>query len=287
MSKLVNTLCEIFDITQHNTSAYHPKTNGLVERQNSTLAQSLRAYCGDAQDKWPNLISNILMAYRKSPSQHFTEFSPYVLVFGEEMNLPYDVALDPLESMARDARAYIREFLDNMRAFDKIAEENIAWHQKQNKIKHDFNSNTPNFQLGDQVLIKINKVPKWLSSKLYDKSDGPYRIVEVGPNFTYKLRRCSDNKLHGSMMNASNLKRNYDPEVTRPTFHTPGQGQDMIQVQQDEVDNNDTDTEQDEGLGQLFNDQNVAVNGPPTGSQNESTDSGQRSDEAIYDPQKK
>lgn len=211
MSKLVNALCEIFDITQHHTSAYHPKTNGLVERQNSTLAQSLGAYCGDAQDKWPDLISNILMAYRKSPSQHSTEFSPYLLVFGEEMNLPYDVALDPLESMARDARAYIREFLDNMRVFDKIAKENIVWHQKQNKIRHDLNSNTPDFQLG-------------LSSKLYDKSDGPYRIVKVGPNFTYKLRRCSDNKLHGSMMNASNLKRYYDPEVTRPTFHIQGQG---------------------------------------------------------------
>lgn len=159
---------------------------------------------------------------------------------------------------------------------------------------HDLNSNTPNFQLGDQVLIKIDKVPNGLSSKLYDKSDGPYRIVEVGPNFTYMLRRCSDNKLHGSMMNASNLKRYYDPEVTRPTFHTQGQGQDEIQVQQDEVDNNDTDTEQDEGLGQLFNDQNVAVNGHQTGIQNESTDSGQMSDEdsdtqdeAIYDPQKK
>lgn len=96
------------------------------------------------------------------------------------------------------------------------------------------------------------------------------------------------------MMNASNLKRYYDPEVTRPTFHTQGQGQDEIQVQQDEVDNNDTDTEQDEGLGQLFNDQNVAVNGHQTGIQNESTDSGQMSDEdsdtqdeAIYDPQEK
>lgn len=73
-----------------------------------------------------------------------------MLVFGEEMNLPYDVALYPLESMARDAKAYIREFLDNMRIFDKTAKENISWHQKQNKIRHDLKSNTPDFQLGDQ-----------------------------------------------------------------------------------------------------------------------------------------
>lgn len=103
MSKLVNALCEIFDITQHHTSAYHPKTNGLVERQNSTLAQSLRAYCNNAQNKWPELVPSILMAYRKSPSMHSTEFSPFFLLFGEEMTLPYDLALELLENMSRDA----------------------------------------------------------------------------------------------------------------------------------------------------------------------------------------
>lgn len=45
MSKLINALCEIFDISRHHTSAYHPNTNGLVERQNSVIAQSLRVYC--------------------------------------------------------------------------------------------------------------------------------------------------------------------------------------------------------------------------------------------------
>lgn len=30
MSKLVYAVCEIFDITQHHTTAYHPKTNGAV-----------------------------------------------------------------------------------------------------------------------------------------------------------------------------------------------------------------------------------------------------------------
>lgn len=84
MSKLVYAVCEIFDITQHHTTAYHPKTNGAVERQNRTLAQSLRAYCYNEENKWQKLVISILMAYRKSPSMYSTEFSPFFLLFGEE-----------------------------------------------------------------------------------------------------------------------------------------------------------------------------------------------------------
>lgn len=80
MSKLVNALCEILDI-KHHTSAYHPNTNGLVERQNSTLASSLRTYCGKDQEKWPELLSGILMGFRKSPFSHSTEYSPYYFCY--------------------------------------------------------------------------------------------------------------------------------------------------------------------------------------------------------------
>lgn len=67
-------------------------------------------------------------------------------------------------------------------------------------------------------MIKVNKVLKGLFSKLYDKVDGLYRIVDVGLNFMYKLCRCFDNKLFGFMMNVLNLKLYYDLEVMRFNF---------------------------------------------------------------------
>ena len=36
---------KFFYITRHHTNSYHPQTNGLVERANSTLIKSFRAYC--------------------------------------------------------------------------------------------------------------------------------------------------------------------------------------------------------------------------------------------------
>lgn len=53
---------------------------------------------------------------------------------------------------------------------------------------------------------------------MFEKLEEPYRIVELGPNFTYKLRRLSDNKPHASMMNASNLKYYHDPEIHKQKY---------------------------------------------------------------------
>ena len=42
MSKLVKALCEMFVITCHYTSSYHPQTNATVERLNSTLSPDIK-----------------------------------------------------------------------------------------------------------------------------------------------------------------------------------------------------------------------------------------------------
>ena len=41
LSKVAAEVCNIFQIQKINTSSYHPQTDGLVERFNSTLCQSL------------------------------------------------------------------------------------------------------------------------------------------------------------------------------------------------------------------------------------------------------
>ena len=56
-----------------------------------------------------------------------------------------------------------------------------------------------------------------LSAKLSDKWTGPYYIVEIGPNHTYKLRNCADHKPLASLVNANRIKLyNYHPNDPFP-----------------------------------------------------------------------
>ena len=52
LSKVVAEVCKIFQIQKVNTSSYHPQTDGLVERFNSTLCESLSVYVSKNQKDW-------------------------------------------------------------------------------------------------------------------------------------------------------------------------------------------------------------------------------------------
>ena len=48
------------------TSAYHPQTDGLVERFNGILARILSHYVEENQGNWDQIIPFALMAYRSA-----------------------------------------------------------------------------------------------------------------------------------------------------------------------------------------------------------------------------
>ena len=130
MSKLVNALCEIFHVKRHYTSSYHPQTNSTVERYNSVLAQCLRAYCSKNHNDWPTFLPGIMMAFRMSPATESTDYSPYYLLFGKEMNLPFYIAVKPKDGMGKQASDHINEVIDKLKVAKEIATDNVTRHQK-------------------------------------------------------------------------------------------------------------------------------------------------------------
>lgn len=59
---------------------------------------------------------------------YLIEFLFFFLLFGEEMILFYDVVLELFENMSRDVKVYIKEYLENLKVYDKIVKENISWY---------------------------------------------------------------------------------------------------------------------------------------------------------------
>ena len=183
MSKLISALCEMFDITRHHSSAYHPCTNSSS-----------------------SFLHAAMMAFRMAPAAA-TGFSPLHLVFGKEMNLPIDTSLIPKISLGMDAQHFFAQLLQNLKVAKEIAGTNMKIAQEKSKQHHDKKAKMQNFKVGDWVLLKSMKVPKGHSPKLYPKHEGPFYITELGPNFTFKLTSCADHTEVKCLINASRLKR--------------------------------------------------------------------------------
>jgi transposase InsO family protein len=67
--------------TEHRiSSAYHPQTNGLVERYNQTLQRSLVKYVNSNQTDWDEKLDGVMFAYRTS-KQKSTNHTPFELMY--------------------------------------------------------------------------------------------------------------------------------------------------------------------------------------------------------------
>lgn len=107
--------------------------------------------------------------------------------------------------------------MENLKVSQEVSRENEKHFQHKNKARYNKKNNPkiPDLQIGDKVLLKIHKVPKGVSRKLYHKSGGPFIISEKGPNYTYKLIRVSNMRPLKTLINAANIRPYYDPGVHR------------------------------------------------------------------------
>ena len=60
LSDLIIGVCEILGVKKINTSGYHPQTDGLVEKFNSTLISMIAKCCEVNQHDWDNHLPFLL-----------------------------------------------------------------------------------------------------------------------------------------------------------------------------------------------------------------------------------
>ena len=80
MNKVNANPFQRFKIEHRISSAYHPQTNGLVERYNQTLQRSLIKLVNKEQDNWDEFLDGVLFAYRTSV-QKSTQVTPFELMY--------------------------------------------------------------------------------------------------------------------------------------------------------------------------------------------------------------
>ena len=178
LSDIILELCSLLGIKKINTSGYHPQTDGLVEKFNSTLQNMIAKSTDPNGMEWDKKLPLLLFAYR-SVVQDSTKESPFFLVYGRDPRLPTSTLLEqPLATYTEDYRT---ELLSTLKISRDLALESIRQAQEKQRRFYDRRSTNPKFLVGDHVMVFMPSETVGKNRKLARPYHGPYRVVHITP----------------------------------------------------------------------------------------------------------
>ena len=207
-NELIRTLCETYQIKHHLSAPYHLQTNGLVERLNRTLCESLAKLVQLHKNEWNFYLPSVLFTYR-TIKQSTTKFTPFYLTYGRQAIPPIDLKLQPIEN---DDEVTTNEIIkraciimDKLEINRTLAHQNIQKSQQKQKESYQQDKHAQTFFIGDKILMKRMEMQHWHHEKFSQKWKGPYYIHEKLDKGAYRLRTL-DGKLLKNPYNRDHLK---------------------------------------------------------------------------------
>ncbi|VDI04194.1 Hypothetical predicted protein [Mytilus galloprovincialis] len=193
-SALFKELCTRLCIDKTRTTPYRPQSDGLVERLNRSLEEILSKYVSSNQKDWDEQLPWAFMAYRSSVHES-TKFSPCKMMLGREIELPIDLIYGPHPQHEEfiDETQVVNEHMiqitQNMWKVHEKARRNMVNASENQKKQYDIKSYQHSYKKGNVVWLYTPTRVKNISPKLQRKWDGPYFIVTVLSDVTYKIQK--------------------------------------------------------------------------------------------------
>ncbi|XP_077977779.1 uncharacterized protein LOC144433347 [Glandiceps talaboti] len=201
MSNLFQQVLHQLGIEQYKSSAYHPESQGALERFHQTLKNMIRTYCFENEKDWDEGVHLVLFAARETV-QESLGFSPFELVFGHSVRGPLKLLQEKwlCEESEINLLDYVSGFKERLTRACDVARENLKGSQMKMKKWYDKDARNRVFKPGDRVLVLFPIPGHPLQARYY----GPYEIKSKinGVNYIVKTpgRRKESQLCHINML---------------------------------------------------------------------------------------
>ena len=207
-SNLSQKLFQALQVQHAMTTSYHSQSDGLIERFNRTVAQTLSFYVSTKQDNWDRVLKFAVFGYNTS-KQETTGYTPFFLTFAREPVLPVDVALDNRfnETDALRGVTGMPALISKIQVVREEVRRRIKTAQARQRRIYNEKRIPARYDPGDLVLLFTPVRRKGRSEKLLFRYWGPYRIVKGINNLNYVVgRNGKDFRMH-QVVHVSRMKR--------------------------------------------------------------------------------
>ena len=167
------------NVTHNISTAYHPQSQGALERFHQHLKSLLHAYCTELKADWQDGLPWLLLAAREVV-QESTGFSPNELYFAHTIRGPLYVirdqwvTSDPLKKLI----SYVNGFRNRLYEAGELAKQNLQMAQKKKKQLFDRKVEQREFCAGGQVLMLQALTESPFQAKFFSPSNVIRRVSE-------------------------------------------------------------------------------------------------------------
>lgn len=196
MSSMFQDMCKLLRIKKLNTSAYHPQTNGALERSHKTLTEYLRNFVDTDSVNWDTWMPFAMFCYNTTPHSS-SGYMPFELVFGGKPRLPSSLKEDPSPIYNYDNYLYQLKYRLQTSAFQ--ARKNLLDHKQHSKVYFDRNTHPLPIRAGEFVWLR-NETKK---NKFDSVWLGLYKVIsENNTNVTIQIGK-SHKQVHKNRIKIS------------------------------------------------------------------------------------
>lgn len=172
LSSLFKQVCKLLRIKKLQTSAYHPQSNGALERAHRPLIEYLRTVIDDNPKVWDQYLRTAAFVYNNSVHEG-TKLTPMDCLFGFTAEVPSNLKRNP--EPVYNHESYYSILRHKLQRSYAIARKNILNNKEKSKMYYDQKTKPCSYHVGDKVLLKAEN----RKHKLTEIWAGPYRVTAV------------------------------------------------------------------------------------------------------------
>ena len=190
---LTRELNKILGIETKLSTAYHPETDGQMERTNQELEQYLRMYVNHRQNNWSEWLATAEFAFNNKVHTA-TKISLFQVNYGREPRMRFDIRKKRKNEKAE-------EFVKEMKERHEEARAALVKSQEEMKRQADRNrKEVEEYRVDDKELIStkdfLAELMKRATKKLTEKFIGPYVVKKIVSENVVELELLASLRVH-------------------------------------------------------------------------------------------